>query len=259
MILEARSVLFQRAEKQILQDVSVQFDRPELIGLIGPNGAGKSTLMKLLAGVLPCDGLITLGGRALQTIPAPLLAQHIAYLPQERTVHWALNCQEIVALGRTPYHPGLFRGPVREDDQAIETAMAYMDVHAFKDRVFKTLSGGEQARVLIARVLAQETAFILADEPTNGLDPAHQIGLMQLFRRFVTDQQKIILVSLHDLALASRWCDRIILLNKGSIAADGDVADVMTKTQIGSVYGVSTAQLMIGERPLITPVDLLKQ
>ena len=193
---------------------------------------------------------------SLSRIRPSMMAQEVAYLPQDRHVYWALSCRDIVSLGRIPYRLGTFtRGSVA-DEEAIDAAISQMRIQDFLGRVFETLSGGEQARVLVARVLAQETSIILADEPTNGLDPAHQNNLMRLFQTFVSNRQKTVLVSLHDLALASRWCDRIILLNEGRVVADGSPRDAMTSSILGDVYGVKTAQIEFGDGFLVAPVDL---
>ncbi|MCV6611029.1 MAG: ABC transporter ATP-binding protein [Amphritea sp.] len=244
----------QRSGKSVLRDISLSFDKPELIGLIGPNGAGKSTLMRALSGLQSYSGSIQLDGTDLAQYAPQALARQLAFLPQERTVHWALDCEEVVMLGRMPYQSGFGRASVG-DHRIVERAMQTMDVLEFSRRSFEQLSGGEQARVLIARVLAQEPDMIIADEPINGLDPAHQISLMKTFRELVA-AGRTVLTSLHDLSLASHWCDRIIILEHGDLIADGAVDQVMTPQQIRKVYGVETMAVSTSGRTLIVPTDL---
>lgn len=254
MNLTTRDLKVIRAGKSVLQDISFCIDKPELIGLIGPNGAGKSTLMRAICGLQPYRGRITLAGRNLDQYRAEQLARSLAFLPQERTVHWSLPCWEIVMLGRMPHQSGFGRASDK-DRHIVSEAMRVMGVLDFRERTFEHLSGGEQARVLIARVLAQEPSLIIADEPINGLDPAHQISLMKTFKHLVNEGQTI-LTSLHDLSLASHWCDRIIILEGGRLIADGPTSEVMNKTQIRAVYGIESITLQHSERCIIVPTDL---
>ncbi len=243
-----------RDQKQVLDQITLNFEQPQLVGLIGPNGAGKSTLMQALTGLLPFSGHIELEDRALADYHATERAQKLAFLPQDRTVHWALSCQAIVMLGRMPYRSS-FSQPSAQDKAIVRDAMLQMDVLTFAERPFDRLSGGEQARVLIARLLAQEPNIILADEPVNGLDPAHQIALMHAFRGQVR-LGRTVLVTLHELALASHWCDRIIMLDQGRVVADGSTHQVMTVDNIRQVYGVESTIVSASGRQLLVPIDL---
>lgn len=254
MKLSAHRLSAVRGQRSVLRDVNLTFDKPELIGLIGPNGAGKSTLMRALSGLQSCAGSVVLNGQNLNDYSAETLARLLAFLPQERTVHWPMDCQDIVMLGRMPYQSGLRRAS-DQDRLIVRQAMAAMEVVDFAERPFDRLSGGEQARVLIARVLAQEPELIIADEPINGLDPAHQISLMKTFRQMV-QAGRTVLTSLHDLALASHWCDRIIILNDGALVADGPVKQVMTEERIRAVYGVETITVAVSDGVLVVPADL---
>lgn len=146
-----------------------------------------------------------------------------------------MSVEAVVALGRLP-HLTRFERPGTTDQQAVERAMDAVDVMHLRRRRITELSGGERSRALIARALAQETPLLFADEPTNGLDPAHQISILDLFRR-QTDFGKTVILTLHELHLAARWCDRVILLHEGKITADGTPADVLTKERIETVYG----------------------
>jgi iron complex transport system ATP-binding protein len=177
----------------------------------------------------------------------------MSYLPQDRDVAWPLSVGNVVGLGRTPYLQPM-RGLTADDLAKIEEAMREADVQSLRDRTLTELSGGERARVLIARALAQDTPILLADEPTAGLDPAHQISLMKVLSA-LAGRGRIVIVSLHELSLAARWCTRLILMDSGTIAADGVPEQVLTAGNLAKIYGVS-AFLQRGENGLIVqPLD----
>ena len=223
-----------------------------VIGLIGPNGAGKSTLVRAIAGLIPADGGILIDGAPIASMSLRDRARHIAYLPQGQSVHWPLTVERLVALGRLP-HLAPFARPGDADAQAIERALERTELLPLRDRPIDELSGGERARVLLARALAVEAPLLLADEPLAALDPAHQIEVMALLRAEAARGATVIAV-LHDLTLAARWCDRLLLIDQGSLVADGKPAEVLTADRIGAVYGVSA---FIGEaqgEPLIVPL-----
>jgi len=235
----------------VLEGVSFDAGAGELIGVIGPNGAGKSTLLRAMAGLQPHRGSAEWNGRAISQITPSERSRLIAYMPQERTVHWAIPCRDVVLLGRLPHH-SRFAGPSTADRVAAEDAMRQMDVAEFSDRPFDTLSGGEQARVLVARMLAQDTPSFLADEPINGLDPAHQIGLMRTFQTFARSG-RLVFVSLHDLTLAGRWCDRLLLLDQGGLKSNCPPDQLFTSGLIEHVYGIETMTITLAERLTIVP------
>lgn len=222
--------------RQVLTELNFSMHKGQLIGLIGPNGAGKSTLLRALTGLLSFEGAITVNGRPLASLAPEERALQIAYLPQEREIAWPISVESVIALGRSPYRSA-FDGLSAADHAAIEHAIAALGLEDLRTRSALELSGGERARVLIARALAQSTPLLLADEPTAGLDPAHQISLMHTFSA-LTRQGRTILASLHELTLAGQSCDRIILLKAGEIIADGPPGDVLTRENLASVYGV---------------------
>ncbi len=224
------------ANRPVLHGLDFTIGDGEFVGLIGPNGAGKSTLLRVLAGLLPHGGTVTLSGEPLQRISAARLALRIGYLAQTRDVAWGLPLADVVALGRLP-HRAPFAGESAADRTAIDRALATTGLDALRDRPADALSGGETARMLLARVLAQETPIVLADEPTAGLDPAHQVALMQTFAGLARDGRSIV-ASLHDLGIAARWCDRLILLDHGRIVADGPPVAVLTAERLAEVYGI---------------------
>ncbi|WP_054312298.1 ABC transporter ATP-binding protein [Mesorhizobium sp. 1M-11] len=241
--------------RRVLSDVSFTIGPSEFVGLIGPNGAGKSTLLKAALGLVASQGGISIAGRDAAMISARERASNIAYVAQEHEIAWAIPVEAVVALGRTPHRPG-FAAASSADHAAVEQAMRRMEVDAFRDRAATDLSGGEKARVLIARALAQETPLLLADEPTAGLDPSHQITLMRLFAS-LTKQGRSVVASLHDLGLAARWCSRLILIDQGRIVADGPPDTVLTVESLGSVYGVDAYFGTAAGRPVIQPLDLI--
>lgn len=257
--LQCHAVSVKRRGHTILTDISFSSEKPELIGLIGPNGAGKSTLLRTIVGLLKHTGDITINQQKLANLNPVERARHIAFLAQERMVHWSMPCSDIVMLGRLPHQPHLYHpkwsAPSQTDCKIVEHAMQQMAVHHLSARSFHTLSGGEQARVLIARLLAQEPIFFIADEPTSGLDPAHQIALMHIFRRIV-EMGQTVLLSIHDLALASRWCDRLLLIHQGHLITQGSAQDSILDEHIGSIYGIETKKINLKEGAYILPIDL---
>ncbi|MEM8792493.1 MAG: ABC transporter ATP-binding protein [Pseudomonadota bacterium] len=218
--------------RPVLDGISLTVAPGECAGLIGPNGAGKSTLMRAALGLVPAEG-----SSSLAAMPRRERALAAAWLPQAREIAWGMTVEEIVALGRTPHRrPGAPLGP--EDQAAIDRAMAEADVTDFSTRDATRLSGGEQARVLLARALAQDAPIILADEPVAGLDPAHQIAAMEVFAAHAGEGGAVV-TALHDLGLAARWCTRLVLLDQGRIIADGAPEAVLTPQRLASVYGIA--------------------
>ncbi|HTW35293.1 MAG TPA: ABC transporter ATP-binding protein [Rhizomicrobium sp.] len=223
----------------VLRGVDLNLVSGGLIGLIGPNGAGKSTLLRLLARLHePAGGCIALNGLDITTLSRRDLARQVAYLQQGHTMYWPLRADHVVALGRLP-HLGRFASPSAQDARAIRTAMKRADVAMFADRTVDTLSGGERSRVMLARALATESTVLLADEPVASLDPYHQLQAMELLRELAQDGVLVIAV-LHDLPLAARFCDRVVLLHDGTVIAEGRTSDVLVPEHLGKAYGVES-------------------
>lgn len=252
-LLSVEGVSVARGGTVVVSEASLSVAAGEVVGLIGPNGAGKTTLMRAALGLIPrAAGSVTLGGGALEALPPPERARRAAWLPQEREIAWPVAVERLVALGRLP-HRGGGLGPLPAvDRRAVADAMAAMEVAHLASRPATALSGGERARVLIARALAQQAPLLLADEPAAGLDPAHQLGLVEAFRRLAGEGRGV-LVSLHDLSLAARWCDRLVLLHRGRIAAAGAPGEVLTAEHLRAFYGVS-ASVALGEDGLSVQV-----
>ena len=216
----------------VVDNVSLEIGKGEVVGLIGPNGAGKTTLMRGALGLLPSKGSSSLGA-----LPVRERAKKAAWLPQAREIAWPVTVETLVSLGRSPYLAG-GRKLSADDHAAVARALDLMGLSGFADRDATALSGGEQARVLIARVLAQDTPLIVADEPVAGLDPAHQFGLMRVFSE-LAQCGKSVLVSLHDLGLAARHCTRLVMMAHGQLVADGTPRDVLRDDLLRDVFEVT--------------------
>jgi iron complex transport system ATP-binding protein len=242
----------------VLHGISATLEPGTLIGVIGPNGAGKSTLARAMLGLLkPSAGRVLIDGHDVVGIPRGDLAKRIAYLPQGQTLHWPLTVERLVALGRLP-HLAPFSRIGEADHAAIERAMERADVGALRHRVATELSGGERARALIARALAVEAPALVVDEPLASLDPGHQIEVMALLREQARAGALVVAV-LHDLTMAARHCDRLLVLRNGVLVADGAPADVLTADTLASVYGVTAWTGGDPEMPLIVPIDRVRR
>lgn len=239
----------------VLAQVSLAVPEGTFLGLIGPNGAGKSTLLRAVTGLIPADGEVTVAGQPLADMHPVARARTLSYLPQEREIAWPMTVERVVALGRSPHRRGFAR-PSAADRDAVERAIETMDLAGLRERSALQLSGGERARVLIARALAQETPLVLADEPTAGLDPAHQIALMQTFRA-IARAGRTVVASLHELTLAGQWCDRLALLGHGRVVAEGTPADVLSEDNLSEIYRIRAARVDTPEGPAIVPTGLV--
>lgn len=242
--------------RTVLAGVSLEAQPGKLIAVVGPNGAGKSTLLRSLAGLLkPAGGSVSLHGRDLALWDRRELARAIAYLPQSRVVHWPLAVRTIVALGRIP-HGSSPQALAGENARVVERAIAAMELDELATRTVTELSGGELARVLMARALAQEASVLIADEPSSGLDPSHQLGLFERLRMLAA-QERIVLVALHDLSLAARFCHRVVLLKGGMIAAAGPPASVLTEATLAEAYDIRARLVHIDGLPVVLPTSRL--
>ena len=235
-ILEMKNLSVMLGGTPILTDMTATIAEGEFVALIGPNGAGKTTLLRTIAGLLPFHGEIEIAGQPLGKLSPAARARLLAYLPQGHRVHWPMTVEDIVALGRLPYQSALQK-PGAEDRIIVSAAIASTELSAFSNRSFDTLSGGEQARVMLARALAGRAPLLLADEPTISLDPYHQLHVLELICDHAKHGHSVIAV-LHDLQLANQFADRIILLDRGQIAADGPPKTVLTAERIEAIYRI---------------------
>lgn len=235
MKLDIRQVCVTIADNPILHGVSLEVDAGEFVGLIGPNGSGKSTLLRTVyRSVRPDEGTVLLGGQDVWTLSARAAARRTAAVLQDSPTPPGLTVAEVVALGRTPHH-GVFSRDTAQDREVVAAAMARAGVAELADRLSGSLSGGERQRVLLARALAQQPTLLVLDEPTNHLDIRARFELLDLIRSIGMTT----LAVLHDLDLAARSCDRLVVLNEGEVVAVGPVLDVLTPEVLGGVFGVA--------------------
>ena len=221
---------------RILHAVDLRVRPGEVVALVGPNGAGKSTLLRALAGLLPADGEARLLGRAVGDWSARERGQRLALVRQATDLTAAFTVREVVALGRAP-HLGWLAQPSPADRDIVDGALDAMGLRDLAGRQVPTLSGGEQQRTLLAQALAQDPAVLLLDEPTAHLDIRHQLDLLARVRR-QSRQGRAVVAALHDLGLAARFADRIAMLSRGRLVADGPPADVLTPALLHDVFGV---------------------
>jgi iron complex transport system ATP-binding protein len=238
---------------RVVERVTATLAAGALIGVIGPNGAGKSTLARALVGLVPAAaGRVTIDGADIAGLARGAIARRIAYLPQAVAVHWPLTVERLVGLGRLP-HLGPLSRLTAVDRTAIAAAMAATDTAHLAERTATTLSGGERARVMLARALATGAPALIADEPLAALDPAHQLEVMALLRAQARGGSLVVVV-LHDLGLAARWCDRIVLMDRGRVAAEGTPAQVLTDAALAAVYGIAAWRGEAAGQPLLVPI-----
>ncbi|HEY0940797.1 MAG TPA: ABC transporter ATP-binding protein [Steroidobacter sp.] len=239
--LTVSGLQFRRGSRVVLDSIDLQLQSGSITAVLGPNGAGKSTLLSCVAGLLmPPRGSIELDGASLLSLPAMQRARRIAFLPQTPEIAWAVDVQTLVGLGRIPYQ-GVASDA--EDRAAITRAMEKTQVAQWADRLVTTLSGGERARALLARVLAGESDWILADEPFTGLDPSHQFEAADLLRS-VANQGSGVVLTIHDLTLAARIADRVVILDGGRVVADGPPQEALTPEILRQVYSIDAQWLV---------------
>ncbi|UYN83200.1 MAG: heme ABC transporter ATP-binding protein [Microcella sp.] len=252
-VISVRGVSVRRETRDILLDIDLDVRLGEVLALVGPNGAGKSTLLSVLSGDLsPASGSVELDDRPISSYRALELARRRAVLTQANVVSFPFRVIEIVQMGRSPW---MRTAELADDQQAVLEAIQATDIEHLLGRRFTTLSGGEQARVSLARVLAQRTPVVFLDEPTAALDLRHQEDVMRLSRE-LAGQGRAVVVVVHDLSLAGAYADRIALLDAGRLDCVGTPAEVMTADRVGRVYGldVQIHRLGASDRPVVLPL-----
>jgi iron complex transport system ATP-binding protein len=250
--LVTRNLRVALGKRLVLDEISLSLSSGHLVALVGPNGAGKTTLLRALAGLIPSDGAIHVDGDALASLPLRERAKRFAYLPQGHMVHWPLPARDIVALGRYPHGA---TDPARlspRDSEAVLRAMQAADVMEFAERRVTELSGGERSRVALARVFAVEAPVILADEPTASLDPRHQIDVMRGLRT-AADSGVLVIVVTHDLGLAARFADHLLVLAKGRLASQGAPSEALSEAVMADVFGITAFRAEYQREAVIVP------
>lgn len=251
--LAAHSLTVSLGGRRVLDAIDVTLGGGALIGVVGPNGAGKSTLARALLGLLkPDTGTVTLDGTDVSGLASGVLARQVAYLPQTYAVHWPLSVARLVGLGRLP-HLGPFSRIAATDEEAIAAALRDTDTTHLAHRTATELSGGERARVMLARALATGAPALVADEPLTALDPGHQLEIMALLQAQARAGLLVVVV-LHDLGLAARFCDRLLLLDAGRLVADGTPDQVLTDEALAQVYGITAWRGTMRGQPLLVPL-----
>ncbi|MFA5363810.1 MAG: ABC transporter ATP-binding protein [Candidatus Bathyarchaeia archaeon] len=262
MKLVAENITFSYHNIPSLKDVSLELEEAQILGIIGPNGSGKTTLLKCINRILkPKQGKIAIDSKELKKMSRLEIAKHIGYVPQSSVAPYALTVFEVVLMGRRP-HIGWQSS--EKDIEKTWQILAMLNIECLAMRHFNELSGGEQQRVLISRSLAQEAKVLLLDEPTSNLDIKNQLEVMDLTRGLVEKEKIAAIVAIHDLNLAARYCDKIVMMKEGRIFASGNTGSVLTPECIRTVYGVEVVitrtnniQQIVPIRPSTkTPIEL---
>ena len=237
-LLHVKNISLSRDGTTLLRAISLEVEKGERVVILGPNGAGKSSLLKSLCGLLvPDRGDILIEGRSLKTMPSLTRGRMIAYLDQIPIIEWALPVRDVVALGHYAHSPQ--NGG--HNHQRINDFLDLCDLTTLAERAVTSLSGGERARVLLARALAVEAPLLLVDEPVAALDPFFQIQILEILRRSTGDGQAVVMVS-HDLNLAMRYFDRVVLMDRGEIIADGLPNQVLSTENLSRVFKIKPLQ-----------------
>ena len=234
--------------KTVVDSVSFEIPRGKVISMIGPNGAGKSTVLNIISRLIARDGgLVDFEGKDIGRWKSKELSKRLAILTQSNNVQMKLTVRELVAFGRFPYSGGRL---TQEDQEIVDRAVSYMELEEFQDRFIDELSGGQRQRAFIAMVIAQDTEYILLDEPTNNLDIYHATNMMKIGRRLCNELGKTVILVLHEINYAAFYSDYICAFKDGKVAKFGTVEEVMTKETLSQIYQVDFEIMEIEGRPL---------
>jgi iron complex transport system ATP-binding protein len=252
VLLELRALTVAFGGKRVLAPLSTTIERGEWVGLIGPNGAGKTTTLRALAGLVPAGGDVLLDGRPIAASSRRQIARSIAVVPQRPRTPPELTVAEYVLLGRTP-HIGYFARETRRDRLAAERALARLALTPFATRPLGSLSGGELQRAVLARALAQESPILLLDEPTSALDLGRQQQALELVDSLRRDDGLTVVAAMHDLSLAGQYADRLLLLDRGTLVAEGTALEVLSVETITRFYGAEVRVVHDGGDVFVLP------
>ena len=234
--------------KTVVDSVSFSIPKGKVTSLIGPNGAGKSTVMGMISRLIAHDsGLVDFYGQSIHKWKSKELAKKLAILTQSNNINMKLTVRELISFGRFPYSGNHLTA---EDHQIVNQAITYMELETIADRFIDELSGGQRQRALIAMVIAQDTEYVLLDEPTNNLDIYHASNMMKIVRRLCDELNKTVVLVLHEINYAAFYSDYICAFKDGKIANFGTVTEVMTKENLSNIYGVDFEILTIKDKPL---------
>ncbi|OBX03174.1 iron ABC transporter ATP-binding protein [Gallibacterium genomosp. 3] len=234
MAIELKHISKTFGQQLVVDDVSLTIPQGKITAFIGPNGAGKSTLLAIVSRLLQADqGEVILNGTPLQQQSSEAIARQLAILKQSNHIHLRLTVVELVAFGRFPYSKGRL---TKADHQAIDHAINYMNLDALRDKQIHQLSGGQRQRAYIAMTLAQDTDYILLDEPLNNLDMKHSVQIMQVLRKLVENLGKTVVIVIHDINFASCYADHIIAMQQGRLVAEGSVETIMQTEVLANIY-----------------------
>jgi iron complex transport system ATP-binding protein len=251
-LIDLQNIHFSIGEKILLNTLDFSLHSGEIVGLIGPNGAGKTSLLNVMAGLnLSFSGDYQFAGKNFKSVHKKTLAQQLAYLEQGAPVHWPLIAQRVIELGRIP-HQGFSEKLSAADTAAVNKAIALTECESFLQQSVNTLSGGERLRVLLARLLASEPKIILADEPTAALDPYHQLHVMEILQAHARQGGAVVVV-LHDINLAARFCDRLVVMNHGNIVANTCIEEILEQRILEDAYNIELAVFCESDKYSITP------
>lgn len=249
-MVRIENLQFRLGEKIILNDISIDFEARKIHGIIGPNGAGKSSLLKNIARIWePQSGNIFIDGADYRDIPRKRLSTIVTLVPQNVRISFPISVYDIVAMGRHP-HLGRFQALTRRDHDIIDRALRITRIHELRDRNINELSGGESQLSIIARALSTEASLILLDEPTSDLDIKHALCILDLLRDLKADG-KTILVSVHDLNMARRYCDTISIINEGKVFFKGSPSEAFSQDKINAVFGVHMTEITDDDTTLL--------
>ncbi|AIS51726.1 ABC-type cobalamin/Fe3+-siderophores transport system, ATPase component [Thermoanaerobacter kivui] len=261
MKISVQNICFFYKSHKVLNNITVEMEKGEVVSIIGPNGAGKSTLLKCIARLLkPQEGVVYLNGKDIASKDLKELAKAMGYVPQDSREIFPFTVMETVLMGRKPH---LKWGVTEEDLNIVSKVMKFMDIEELAERSLDQLSGGQRQKVFVARALAQQPEIFLFDEPTSNLDIRHQLEVFEIIKKIAQTEGRIVIVVVHDLNLASRFADKLVMLKDGYIYAIGKPEEVITENNIREVYGVSASIIetefgfyVLPIEPLVEEVDI---